>query len=125
MGMMNDTANLAQGVVPFPNTGDELDRAGHAACGLVHKAALLAEENTKHALNAAHKLSMQLRAAEDRIATLEADNRRQRERADRAEKWLHRIAMEIEDNFFGSGNGFTASAPSAPSDYAPKKHGTY
>ena len=40
---------------------------------LLHKAAGVAEANSQHALDMAQKLSHQLRAAEDRIAELEAD----------------------------------------------------
>ena len=42
-------------------------------------------------------LSSQLRAAEDRIAELEAEVLQYRERAERAEKWLRKISTEIED----------------------------
>jgi hypothetical protein len=47
----------------------------------------------------AQKLSHQLRAAEDRVAELEAEVTAYRERADRAEQWLHRVYTEIEDRF--------------------------
>ena len=40
---------------------------------LLHKAAGVAEANSQQALDMAQKLSHQLRAAEDRIAELEAD----------------------------------------------------
>ena len=117
--------NPSHTVVPFPNSGDELDRAGHAACGLVQRAALAAEEHTQHAVSAAHKMSMQLRAAEERIAALEAEIRRHRDRADRAEKWLHRIAMEIESNFFAKGDAFSPQTQSVPNEYAPRRHKSY
>ena len=114
--------NTSHSVVSFPNGVDDLDRVGNAARELVQRAALAAEENVQHALSSAHKLSMQLAAAEERIAALEAEVRRQRDRGDRAEKWLHRIAMEIEDKFFHSGGVSTPKTPSAPSDYAPRRH---
>jgi hypothetical protein len=44
----------------------------------------------------AHKLALQLRAAEDRIAQLEAEVALFRERAIRAEGWLQTIHSEIE-----------------------------
>ena len=47
----------------------------------------------------AQKLSHQLRAAEDRIAELEAEVGMYQEKADRAEQWLHRVYTEIEDRF--------------------------
>ncbi len=45
------------------------------------------------------KLSHQLRAAEDRIAELEAEAVAYRDRAERAEQWLHKVYMEIEERF--------------------------
>ena len=82
----------------------ELDRAGQAILGLLHQAASTAEANNQKAIEMAHKLSAQLRAAEDRIRQLEATVRHHVDRADRAEKWLYQISMEIEQKFFGSDN---------------------
>ena len=45
----------------------------------------------------AQKLSHQLRAAEDRIAELEAEVAAHQDRADRAEQWLHKVYTEIEE----------------------------
>jgi hypothetical protein len=55
-----------------PNSGDQLDTAGQSILRLLHKAAGVAEENSRHALDMAQKLSHQLRAAERRIAELRA-----------------------------------------------------
>jgi hypothetical protein len=60
---------------------------------------IAAEENSRHALDTAQRLSHQLRAAEDRIAELEAELTAYQERADRADQWLHRVYTEIEDRF--------------------------
>ena len=73
--------------------------------GLLHKAAGVAEANSQHALDMAHKLSHQLRAAEDRIAELEAEVGKYQEKADRAEQWLHRVYTEIEDRFLREAGG--------------------
>jgi hypothetical protein len=78
---------------------DQVDKAGQTILGLLHKAADVAEANSQHALNMAQKISYQLRAAEDRIAELEAEVGMYREKADRAEQWLHRVYTEIEDRF--------------------------
>jgi hypothetical protein len=59
-----------------------------------------------------HQLSAQLRAAEDRIRELEANVRHHQERADRAEKWLYQISVEIERSFFGRDDGRPAQPPS-------------
>jgi hypothetical protein len=99
-------------VVPFApafeNAGsdraDQLDRAGHTILQMLHNAANLAEANSQHALDMAQKLSHQLRAAEARIAELEAEGQTYQERAERAEQWLHRVYSEIEDRFLKQGN---------------------
>jgi hypothetical protein len=103
-----------------------LDRAGQAACELVQRAAGVAEEQAQLALAAAHKLSLQLRAAEDQIADLMTEVRHHRDRADRAEKWLHRIATEIENNFFADRRPRqTPSEPPVPTEYAPKRRSSF
>ena len=71
----------------------QLDSAGQAILKLLHKAADTAEANSRQALETAQRLSIQLRAAEDRIAELEAGVLQYRERAERAEKWLRKISM--------------------------------
>jgi hypothetical protein len=71
----------------------------------------MAEENSQRALSVAHELSLQLRSAEDRIKDLEADVRHYRDRTDRAEKWLHQIALEIEQRFFSPVDNRAPEAP--------------
>jgi monoamine oxidase len=71
----------------------------HSILNLLHQAAGAAEKNSQHALDMAQKLSHQLRAAEQRIADLEAEAERHRDRAERAEQWLHRVYTEIEERF--------------------------
>ncbi len=84
-----------------PEAGDPLDRAAQAILGLIHRAAADAEANYRQAQETTRQLSAQLRAAEDRIRELEGHARHCQERADRAEKWLHRVSLEIEQQFFG------------------------
>lgn len=93
---------------PRQNEGDPIDRSGQAIVGMLQDAVDVAKQNCERAMDIAHKLSLQLRAAEDRIAQLEGDIRHYQERAARAEKWMNRIQSEIEDRFFkggGSPNG--------------------
>ena len=78
---------------------DQLDQAGQTILQLLHRAAGVAEDNSRHALETAQKLADQLRVAQDRIVQLEAEIESSRDRADRAEQWLHRIYNEIEDRF--------------------------
>jgi molecular chaperone GrpE (heat shock protein) len=75
---------------------DQLDAAGDTILRLLHRAAGVAEANSRHALDLAQKLSHQLRAAEDRIAELEAEVQLYREKAERASQWLHKVYTEIE-----------------------------
>ena len=69
--------------------------------GLLNRAANAAETNYRQAIETTHKLSAQLRAAEDRMRELEAKVRHHEDRADRAERWLHHVSVEIEAKFFG------------------------
>ena len=78
---------------------DQLDKAGETILQMLHRAAGVAEENSRHALETAQKLSHQLRAAENRVAELEEEVAAYQERAERAEQWLHRVYTEIEDRF--------------------------
>jgi hypothetical protein len=98
----------SESVIPFapaaknaatPDSADQLDNAGHTILRLLHKAAGVAEANSQHALKMAQKLSHQLRAAEDRIAELEAEVGIYQDKAERAEQWLHKVYTEIEDRF--------------------------
>ena len=34
----------SESIIPFPNNGDALDKAGHATCDLVHQAAAVTEQ---------------------------------------------------------------------------------
>jgi hypothetical protein len=97
----------SEAVVPFApavknsaaDSADQLDNAGQTILRLLHKAAGVAEANSHHALEMAQKLSHQLRGAENRIAELEAEVGIYRDKADRAEHWLHKVYTEIEDRF--------------------------
>ena len=97
-------------VIPFARSAQgarddnsQLDRAGQTILELLSKAADVAEQNSRHAIDTAQRLSHQLRAAEDRIAELEAEVETYRQRADRAEQWLHKVYTEIEDRFLSEG----------------------
>jgi molecular chaperone GrpE (heat shock protein) len=97
----------SESVIPFGHTpknggsnqAAQLDNAGQVIMRLLHKAAGVAEANSQQALDMAQKLSHELRAAEDRIAELEADAQTYHERAERAEQWLHKIYTDVEERF--------------------------
>ena len=78
---------------------DQLDRAGQTILQLLNKAAGVAEEHSRNALEMAQRLSDKLRAAENRIADLEAEVAASQEQAQRAEQWMHRVYTEIEERF--------------------------
>ena len=110
---MHDGDEYESDVIPFerpardaaPSGSDQLDKAGQTILQLVQRAAGVADENSRHALGMAQKLSDQLRAAEDRVAELEAELTAHQERAERAEQWLHRVYTEIEDRFLQQNDG--------------------
>ena len=67
MGMQSSGgAYESESVIPFapknaaPDDADQLDKAGQTILKLLHKAAGVAEANSKHALDMAQKLSHQL-----------------------------------------------------------------
>jgi hypothetical protein len=69
----------------------------------------------RQAVETTHKVSAQLRAAEDQIRELEEKARYQENRADRAEKWLYQISVEIEQKFFGRVDERPSPAPQSVS----------
>jgi hypothetical protein len=91
-----DVLRFAPGQNPR-GKADPLDDAGHALVAMLQEAANLSKENVDRAMTVAHRLSMELRAAEDRISKLEAEIERLESRATRAERWLEVIKKEIED----------------------------
>ena len=77
--------------------GTPAEEPGQAIIAKIQKADDLSNENCDRAMKLAHKLSMQLRAAEERINQLEAEVELFRDRASRAERWLQTIQKEIEE----------------------------
>lgn len=73
---------------------------GRTIVALLQKAADMANEDCKRAMDLAHKLSFQLRASEERLREAEAEAAHFRDRAARAEAWLVRIHNEVEQMFF-------------------------
>ena len=95
-------------IIPYApkekSTGSEadvVDRTGSAIFEFVKHAG--DETDFQEVRDVAHKLADevratrdQLRAAHDEINALKADVRHYQHRANRAEKWLHQISLEIE-----------------------------
>jgi hypothetical protein len=117
--MMSDRGSDAtEPVVPFApkltarsDPNDPLEKAGHLILDRVRQAASTAEANHRQATEKTHKLSAQLRGTEDRIRELEAKARHHEDRADRAERWLHNVSVEIEQKFFGREDSRTSQPP--------------
>ena len=82
-----------------PTGPDQLDSAGRTILQLLNKAANVAEQNSKHAIDIAQQLSHQLRAAQQRISELEAEVTASQNQTERAEQWLHKVYTEIEQRF--------------------------
>ena len=93
-----------------------LDEAGQAIIAKIQRAADLANENCDRAMKLAHKLSMQLRAAEDRINQLEAEVELFRDRAVCAERWLQTIQKEIEEKLIAPRSANATEQTSLPQD---------
>ena len=78
-------------VVPFEaarGSGDPglvVDDSGRSIMALLQRAADMAKDDCARAMDLAHKLSFQLRAAEERARELEAEASHFRDRAARAE----------------------------------------
>ena len=76
------------------------DDAGQHIVALVQKASDVAKADCQRAMDLAHRLSSELRAAEEKAREFEAEANYFRDRATRAEEWLVRIHTEIQQTFF-------------------------
>jgi hypothetical protein len=100
-------------VIPFaqggerewPRTDDQVDKSGQAIISLLDQAARTAKEDCDRAFELAHKLSLQLREAEDRATALQSQIEHFQERALKAENWMLRIYKEIEERFLSERDG--------------------
>jgi predicted nucleic acid-binding Zn-ribbon protein len=101
--MDENRSDTAEQVVTFlpkelsRSHGTPPEEPGQAIIAKIRKAADLSNETCDRAMALAHKLAMQLRAAEDQIRRLEGEVALFRERAARAEAWLQTIHKEIEE----------------------------
>jgi hypothetical protein len=72
-------------------------------------------------MDLAHRLTFQLREAEERATALEAEAAHFRDRALRAEEWVQHIHREVEQTFFQ--NKQQSAAPRQPGKSRPKQNG--
>ena len=112
-----DTPEQVLKFVPKERPGSyglQVEEAGEAIIAKIQKAADLSNENCDRAMKLAHKLAMQLRAAEERINQLEAEVELFRDRAARAERWLQTIQKEIEEKLIVPRSESSAEQTSLP-----------
>ena len=117
VAMSEHHADIPEQVLKFvpkewPNSyGAQVEEVGQAIVTKIQRAVDLSNENCDRALALAHKLSMQLRTAEDRISQLEAEVELFRDRAARAERWLQTIQKEIEERLIAPRSASGESQP--------------
>ena len=114
-----DTPEQVLTFVPkeWPNSyGAQVEEVGRAIVTKIQRAADLSNENCDRALALAHKLSMQLRTAEDRISQLEAEVELFRDRAACAERWLQTIQKEIEEKLIAPRSANATEQTPLPKD---------
>jgi len=112
------------GVVSLgPNQREEasatiVDESGRSIIALLGRAADQAKSDCAKAMELAHKLAFQVRAAEERardsderVRELEAEVAHFRDRALRAEDWLRHIHNEVEQAFFKKNGGGPPQLP--------------
>ncbi len=109
--MSNRGEGAAESVIPISSApklnsrAEVVDRAAQTILGTINRAATTVQASYRQGLEINSKLTAQLRAAEDRIRELEGKARYYEDRADRAEKWLYQISVEIEQKFVGRNEG--------------------
>ena len=87
-----------------PDANIVADDSGRSIIALLQQATEKTEVECVRAMDLAHKVSSQLRAAEERARELETEAAHFRDRASRAEEWLLRIHNEVEHAFFQEKN---------------------
>jgi hypothetical protein len=68
--------------------------------GLLQKASDVAKAKCQRAMDLAHRVSSELREAEERARKFEVEANYFRDRGARAEEWLVRIESELRQTFF-------------------------
>jgi len=80
-----------------PNRFAQLDDQDRLSLRKFERRLTWQKEDCDRAMSLAHKLSMELRAAEDRTQQMAREVEHWQERAARAEQWLRTIQQEIEE----------------------------
>ena len=85
---------------PLPDATMVADDAGEHIVALVQQASNTARAECERAMDLAHRVSLELRAAEERARAFEEEAKYFRDLAARAEEWLVRIESELQQTFF-------------------------
>ena len=105
MGVQRQASQVVEFAPKGGQTTRSADEVGHGIMALMQEAAESAKHDCERAMDLAHKLTMQLRAIEERASELEGEVNYYRERAANAEKWLAIIHKGVEQTFFQKNNG--------------------
>jgi hypothetical protein len=91
----------SRSVVPF-TSDDQIEPAGRSILSMLDRAADVAKANNQRSLEITQRLSNKLRAAEDRIAELEAEVEFYQNNAEHAEWWINKIHIAIDEQLVQS-----------------------
>jgi hypothetical protein len=107
MGTQSNLMDSKQYTSPVGDTavGEKPHSLGQSILSLLRTASDRLEGETQQSLSSAHQLSQELHAAKDRIERLEAEVQLYREKAERAQSWLEKIASEVEDRLLKQSEG--------------------
>jgi hypothetical protein len=107
MGTQSNLMDSKQHTSPVGDVavGEKPHSLGQSILSLLRTASDRLESETQQSLGAAHTVSQELHAAKDRIERLEAEVQLYRERAERAQGWLEKIASEVEDRLLKQSQG--------------------
>jgi hypothetical protein len=128
--MSRQATDNSDSIIPFaptpkpqPESNIVADDSGRTIIALLQEAAQMAKDDCSRAMDIAHKLSFEVRSAEERAREAQAEAAHFRDRATRAEAWMLRIREEVEQTFFQKKEGEQRPAPSRrnfpPADIRP------
>ena len=107
---------MSPNVMPFSNRVSEghteplAQRAGQAIIAALHQAADVTKRNEERAKARATGLEQELRAAESRITSLQAELHELSHRAEQAEEWLGRVSQEVKTSLLDPLDNQSAAA---------------
>jgi hypothetical protein len=98
---MNSRREKILRVSSFANSdANPIDQSGAGILALIQKSADHTNETCDRALSMAHKLALELRAAEERADRLQAQVEQLESDARKAAQWMAQIQNQISEKFF-------------------------